>query len=207
MPIRSLFTVPLRTVARTDSVKVMIPARLFLFCICLSLGFQATVFPSRAMAAVDDRLNPLVTLMIQRLQLSREVAWSKCRAGIPIADPAREARMLTDLKGVGSLDGLSASEVTRFFLPQIAASRCYQEELIAGWRSGGIDVPKLKPLDLTTEIRPRLDKVNREMLRQWRLVCRTSLDWADREEAKRMLSDRGIPIEVARIAVRPLGSR
>ena len=71
----------------------------------------------------------------------------------------------------------------------------------------GIDVPKLKPLDLTTEIRPRLDKVNREMLRQWRLVCRTSLDWADREEAKRMLSDRGIPIEVARIAVRPLGSK
>ena len=65
MPIRSLFTVPLRTVACTDSVKVMIPARLFLFCICLSLGFQATVFPSRAMAAVDDRLNPLVTLMIQ----------------------------------------------------------------------------------------------------------------------------------------------
>ena len=62
----------------------MIPARLFLFCICLSLGFQETVFPSRAMAAVDDRLHPLVTLMIQRLQLSREVAWSKCGRVFPL---------------------------------------------------------------------------------------------------------------------------
>ena len=70
----------------------MISARLLLLSLLL------TTFPSSGMAAVDERLNPLVTLMIQRLQLSREVAWSKCRAGIPVADPVREARMLTDLK-------------------------------------------------------------------------------------------------------------
>jgi len=189
-----------------DSVKIMIPCRSFLLNVCLLVSFLVTVFPSRVMASVDKSLNPLFILMIQRLQLSREVAWSKCREGIPIADPAREARMLTELKAVGSMEGLSASEVTRFFIPQIAASRRYQEELIAGWRSG-IDVPKLKPLDLTTEIRPKLDRVNREMLRQWRPLCRTALDWADRAEAERMLRDRGIPVEVARIAVRPLGSQ
>jgi chorismate mutase-like protein len=142
--------------------------------------------------------------MIQRLQLSREVAWSKYGAGIPVFDPSREARMLTDLKTAGSEAGLSSAEVSRLFLPQIAASRRYQEELIAEWRSG-IDVPKIKPLDLASEIRPRLDKVNREMLSQWRTVCRNSLDWADREEAERMLRERGIPADVARIAVSPLG--
>ena len=178
----------------------MISARLLLLSLLL------TTFPSSGMAAVDERLNPLVTLMIQRLQLSREVAWSKCRAGIPVADPVREARMLTDLKIAGRQDGLSSEEVTRLFIPQIAASRRYQEELIAGWRSG-IDVPKLKPLDLASEIRPRLDKLNREMLRQWTLVCRAPLDWADREEAERMLRDRGISPDVARIAASPFGGK
>lgn len=178
----------------------MILPRLLLLCICLLLA----AFPSSGIAAVDERLNPLVTLMIQRLQLSREVAWSKCQAGIPVADPVREARMLTDLKVAGRQEGLTSEEVTRLFIPQIAASRRYQEELIAGWRSG-IDVPKIKPLDLASEIRPRLDKLNREILRQWAAVCLTNLDWADREEAVRMIRDRGISIDVARIATRPLG--
>lgn len=163
-----------------------------------------TAFTASVTAAVDEHLNPLVTLMIQRLQLSREVAWSKCRVGIPVADPAREARMLTDLRSAGVQEGLSAAEVTRLFLPQIAASRRYQVELIAGWRSG-IDVPKIAPLDLANDIRPRLDKVNREMLRQWAKIYREPLDWADREEARRMLMERGIPSDVAKIAVSPLG--
>jgi chorismate mutase len=107
--------------------------------------------------------------MIRRLQLSREVAWSKCRAGIPVAEPAREAMMLATLKTTGSRIGLSSVEVSSLFLPQIAASRRYQEELIAGWRFG-MNVPRIKPLDHVSEIRPRLDKVNREMLRQWVLV-------------------------------------
>ena len=175
----------------------------FLF---VALCFLAVTLPEQASADVAERLNPLVTLMIQRLQLSREVAWSKCRAGIPVADPAREARMLTDLKAAGSQVGLSASEVTRLFLPQIAASRRYQEELIAGWRTG-IDVPKIKPLDLATEVRPRLDKVNHEMLRQWVVVSRSRVDWADREEAERMLRERGIPADVAKIAAKPLGGQ
>jgi len=175
----------------------------FLF---IALCFLAVTLPEQASADVAERLNPLVTLMIQRLQLSREVAWSKCRAGIPVADPAREARMLTDLKVAGSQVGLSASEVTRLFLPQIAASRRYQEELIAGWRTG-IDVPKIKPLDLATEVRPRLDKVNHEMLRQWVVVSRSRVDWADREEAERMLRERGIPADVAKIAAKPLGGQ
>ena len=114
--------------------------------------------------------------------------------------------MLTDLKVAGSQVGLSPSEVTRLFLPQIAASRRYQEELIAGWRTG-IDVPKIKPLDLATEVRPRLDKVNHEMLRQWVVVSRSRVDWADREEAERMLRERGIPADVAKIAAKPLGGQ
>ena len=181
----------------------MISPRLLLLSVNLSVSLLLTAFPSSGIAAVGERLNPLVTLMIQRLQLSREVAWSKCLTGIPVADPVREARMLTDLKAAGRQEGLSSEEVTRLFIPQIAASRRYQQELITGWRSG-IDVPKIKALDLSSEIRPRLDKVNREMLRQWAVVCRSSLDWEDREEAERMLRVRGISSDVAKIATRPL---
>jgi hypothetical protein len=114
--------------------------------------------------------------------------------------------MLADLKAAGAQEGISSAEVARLFVPQIAASRRYQEELIAGWR-WGIDFPKIEPLDLAADIRPRLDKVNREMLRQWVMVCREPLGWADREEALRMLGARGIPSDVARIAVSPLGGR
>lgn len=169
----------------------------------LFLVFLAA-FPCHATASVEGYLKPLVTLMIQRLQLSREVAWSKCRQGIPIADPAREARMLTELKTAGAELGLSSGEVARLFIPQIAASRRYQEELIAGWRAG-IDVPGIEPMDLAGDVRPRIDRVNREMLRRWAEVCRGPLDWADREEAQRMICQRGIPVEVARIATGPLG--
>lgn len=185
-----------------ESLRLMISRRL----LPLSMGLLLTAFPCRLQADVNERLNPLVTLMIQRLQLSREVAWSKCRAGIPVADPAREARMLTELKTAGSQEGITSEDVSRLFLPQIAASRRYQQELIAGWRSG-IEVPKLKQLDLASEIRPRLDKVNQEMLRQWSVVCHTRLDWADREEAQLMLRERGIPTDVAKIAVSPLGGK
>jgi hypothetical protein len=114
--------------------------------------------------------------------------------------------MLTELKTAGSQEGITSEDVSRLFLPQIAASRRYQQELIAGWRSG-IEVPKLKPLDLASEIRPRLDKVNQEMLRQWSVVCHARLDWADREEAQRMLRERGIPTDVAKIAASPLGGK
>lgn len=187
-------------VALIDFLSV-ITLRLLLFALFWVL---ITAFPASVTAAVDAPLDPLVILMIQRLQLSREVAWNKCRAGIPVADPAREARMLTDLRSAGVQEGLSVAEVARLFLPQIAASRRYQEELIAGWRSG-IDIPRIEPLDLSAEIRPRLDKVNREMLRQWVKICREPLDWADKEEARRMLMERGIPSDVAKIAVGPLG--
>ena len=112
--------------------------------------------------------------------------------------------MLTELKTAGSQEGITSEDVARLFLPQIAASRRYQQELIAGWRSG-IEVPKINQLDLASEIRPRIDRLNREMLRQWVLVCHTQFDWADREEAQRMLQQRGIPSDVAKIAVSPLG--
>lgn len=177
----------------------MNPASLLLF------GLVLMIAPCRLTASVSDRLDPLVMLMIQRLQLSHEVAWSKCRLGKPVADPAREARMLADLKTAGAGLGLSSAEVLRLFLPQIAASCRYQEELIAGWRAG-IDIPKIKPLDLATEIRPQLDTVNHEMLHQWRLVFRAPLGRADRDEAVRTMRSHGIPEEIANIAARPLDS-
>ena len=167
------------------------------------LFLAVTACPCRVTASTNEHLATLVVLMIQRLQLSREVAWSKYQSGTQVADPSREARMLTDLKAAGQANGLSSLDVARLFLPQIAASRRYQEELIAGWRSG-IDVPKVQPLVIASEIRPRLDKVNREMLLQWARIFHTHLDWADREEADRTLRESGIPAEVARMAVLPL---
>lgn len=147
----------------------------------------------------------LTRLLALRLALVREVAWSKANAGIPVADPAREAALLTALKQEGKNYSLTSDQVSTLFLPQIVASRRYQEELLASWRAG-MARPKTKPLDLRADLRPRIDHLDADLLRNWAAFPHDQLDAWSFDAAVKMLRERGIPAEVARIAARPLGS-
>lgn len=148
-------------------------------------------------------VDELARLMAMRLALAREVAWSKCCQGLAVADPAREAALLTALKEKGRAFSMTSERVTAFFLPQIVASRRYQDELIRQWR-GGFPCPKNQPLDIRAELRPRIDRLDADMLRLWAAFPADMTDEWSRDRAESILRERGIPAEVARIASRPL---
>lgn len=171
----------------------------------LMLALLIVAVPHLKAEEERPELEGIARLLAIRLALVREVAWSKANEGIRVADPAREAAVLTSLKEQGRKYSLNPNQVSALFLPQIVASRRYQEELLQQWRAG-LDRPKTKPLDLRSELRPRIDRLDSELLRGWAAFPRDQIDDWSRTEALKILCERGIPVEVARIAVRPLGS-
>lgn len=144
-------------------------------------------------------------LIVLRLGISRDVAWSKFCHGKKVADPAREAEMLTALKAKGATMGLSPEQVSALFLPEIVASRRVQEEMVTGWRMG-MPRPSVAPGDLTADIRPRLDAVNLTMLRLWSGMPSDCLDGSFREDAEKRILSAGFSRDVARAASRPFAS-
>jgi chorismate mutase len=147
----------------------------------------------------------LAGLIVLRLQISREVAWSKFCQGKKVADSAREAEMLTTLKQKGAVLGVAPERVSALFLPEIVASRQVQEELVSGWRMG-LPRPSVEAGDLVAEIRPRLDAVNLTLLRLWSEIPSSSLDGSYREEAERRILAAGFSRDVAKVASRPFAS-
>jgi chorismate mutase len=163
----------------------------------------ALAFCSQLCAATP--CEELAGLIVLRLGIAREVAWSKFCHGKKVADPAREAQMLTALKAKGESLGLSPERVSALFLPEIVASRQVQEELVSGWRMG-LPRPSVAAGDLVAEIRPRLDAVNLTLLRLWSEIPASSLDGTYREEAERRILAAGFSRDVAKVASRPFAS-
>jgi chorismate mutase len=142
--------------------------------------------------------------MAQRLDLAREVAWTKFQSGAPISDPARESALIHDLAARAVKAGFSTSGTVIFFSSQIAASRQVQAELIDAWKRGA-PRPKTKPLDLKIEIRPRLDAVSDQLLTAF-LAHPDWLNSPARLQAARLdLVSRGFSVAVASLAV-PAGA-
>ncbi len=146
----------------------------------------------------------LVTSIIARLELARDVAWTKYQHHAQVADLAREAAILTALKSEGEKIGLTADQVSRLFVPQIAASRRAQEELIGAWKFGSPQ-PKIPPKDLQHEIRPQVIKVSLDLLHEWKDLSPQSLSLAFQKEAEQRIVAKGFSPDVARIAASPLG--
>lgn len=155
--------------------------------------------------ALESPREQLANSIAVRLLICREVAWSKYCNHARVRDPAREARVLTDLKEKGAGIGLTPQEVDVFFKPQIIASCRFQEELIAGWANGALPRPATPPKDLKGEIRPLLDKIDGTLLLQWKDASAKPFDRADFYAARRMIEDRGVSADVASIAARPVG--
>jgi chorismate mutase-like protein len=157
--------------------------------------------------ALEHPREELANSIAARLLICREVAWSKFCNHAKVRDPAREARVLAELKEKGSAIGLSGEEVNLFFKPQIIASCRLQEEMIAGWASGVLPRPSAPAKDLQAEIRPLLDKMDDTLLLQWKAASSKPFDRADYYAARQQIMDQGIEPEVASIAASPLGKR
>jgi chorismate mutase-like protein len=108
-------------------------------------------------------LEPLRRLIDERLQLSNDIAQYKWNHGLPVEDAEREAEILANLATQAGSMGLPSAWVEAFFRAQMAASRTVQQELFNGWeilkRGPFPDAP-----DLATVTRPKLDRINVEMM-------------------------------------------
>jgi chorismate mutase len=133
-----------------------VKTRTLLPVFCLALG--ACMSPQGEMNALAD----------ERLSLAPEVAWYKYRNDLPLYDAPREATVLRETQQLGRLRGISEETTRRLFSVQMEASRRIQWEYFHAWRKG-VAVPQTPPRDLRTDLRPRIDAINR---RQVELLAR-----------------------------------
>jgi chorismate mutase len=112
-----------------------------------------------------NKLQPLVETSARRLAIAQQVALAKWDSQVPVEDAAREAQVITAAAKDGEARGLDPAFVSRFFSAQIEANRLVQYSLLAKWRRRGT-APAHKPINLATTIRPELDELQKELVRE-----------------------------------------
>lgn len=120
-------------------------------------------WPQAASDAIS--LEPLRRLMDERLSLMPEVARYKWNTRSAIEDLPREQKIIDGLKAEAQASGVPAVWAERFFRAQIEAAKLIQREQFARWQQDGAgrfaDAP-----DLSTVIRPRLDALTPQLMRE-----------------------------------------
>lgn len=111
-------------------------------------------------AAPDGQLAQLAR---KRLALAPEVAWSKYSRNMDVYDPVRESIVLEHAVSAARGAGLDEEPTRRFFSAQMEASRRIQWEWFHAWRKD-YPTPGGRALDLTLELRPRLDEITRRQI-------------------------------------------
>jgi len=144
--------------------------------------------------------------MAQRLELARHVAWAKFQNDAKVSDPKRESELLATLELQARDTGLPEEIGRNFFQAQIAASRQVQEKLISHWKRGGT-LPAIPPMDLRSDIRPRLDAISQELLRDLAVIGKTPFQPGLSGYAEQTLVARGFSRSIARQAAAPLRVR
>ncbi|HEY1973364.1 MAG TPA: chorismate mutase [Pseudonocardia sp.] len=117
--------------------------------------------------APTDQLQTLVDVATARVVLSDQVSAAKFGTPSPIDDPAREHQELTEVADSAQRDGVEPVEATRFFSDQIAASKVVQRGLYQRWTAHPEQRPGAHP-NLTTQVRPELDRITTQLLDQLR---------------------------------------
>ncbi len=108
---------------------------------------------------------PVVSLMAERLEMARDVAWAKWGDGLPVRDPEREQRVLDKLLRQGSRADIDDVLIIRFARAQIEASCLEQEAWMKRWREGAPQ-PAGDPPALG-DLRLRLDRLSAMLLAEY----------------------------------------
>lgn len=115
------------------------------------------------------RLDTLVELVVQRLMLAVDAAAAKYGSGDPIDDPIREQQMLRWASCALNITPVSHRIGMQFFRDQIEASKVIQRGLHHRWHRHPEEIPAGNP-DLTTEVRPKLDGLNAQIIEQFKCM-------------------------------------
>lgn len=111
---------------------------------------------------LPDKAKPVVALMARRLEIARDVAWTKRVNHLPVRDPAREAAVLERTLRGAETAGLDSATALHFMRAQIEASCLQQESWMDAWKQGQALPPGAPPS--LGEIRSRLDSSSAQLL-------------------------------------------
>jgi chorismate mutase len=130
-----------------------------------ALAFAGLFLAACASPPLPPESVPIVALMAERLQLSRDIAWAKWADGLPVRNPAREQALLSRLVRQGAAADIDEILVLRFFRAQIEASCLEQEAWMRKWRAGE-PLPPGEPPTLD-ELRTRIDRLSSLLLAEY----------------------------------------
>jgi chorismate mutase len=133
--------------------------------ICLQLPASAQDHAPGDAATAALRLVPLRRLMDERLALMPDVARYKWNTHGAIEDVARERNILNAFAREAQAQGLPGPWARDFFRAQIEAAKMVQRERFVQWRQSQTG-PFSDTPDLAGTIRPRLDALTPQLLRE-----------------------------------------
>ena len=180
--------------------------RAFFLLLALACAAPSAIAQQLAPAATASAisLEPLRRLMDERLALMPDVARHKWNTGGAIDDLPREQKIIAALSAQAQLLGIPGTWAERFFRAQIEGAKQVQRVHFARWQQAGAgkfsDVP-----DLVTVIRPRLDALTPQLLRELALAWPALADPAQQPRIAAALAklDNGTP-EAAATVTAPL---
>jgi chorismate mutase len=149
-------------------------------------------------------LEPLRRLIDERMALMPDVARHKWNTHGAIDDLPREQKIIEALGAQAQLLGIPASWAERFFRAQIEGAKQIQRSHFVRWQQSGAgtfaDVP-----DLVTVIRPRLDALTPQLLRELAAAWPAIADPTQQARVAAVMSklDNATP-EAAASAIAPL---
>ena len=120
----------------------------------------AAALACAVLAGCSSPQGRMMSLAEQRLALAPDVAWAKYSRDLPLYDQGRETAVLRDMQSMGRARGIPDETTRRLFSAQMEASRRVQWEYFHIWRKG-LAVNTAPPRDLATDLRPRIDAIDR----------------------------------------------
>jgi len=148
----------------------------------LVCGPLAAAEPQATAAASTSAisLEPLRRLIDERLALMPDVARHKWNTKAAIDDLPREQKIIEALGAQAQLLGIPARWAERFFRAQIDGAKQVQRAHFARWTQTGANTFSEVP-DLVSVIRPRLDALTPQLLRELAVAWPALSDPAQRQ--------------------------
>ncbi|MGH8466604.1 MAG: chorismate mutase, partial [Pseudomonas sp.] len=111
----------------------------------------------------DTALQRLLASIEQRLDIAEAVALNKWDSGQPIQATEREQQVIANAQVQALHFGVDSQRAGAFFSDQIEANKLLQYSALSRWNAAG-SAPSTPRVDLATQLRPQLDRLQRSLL-------------------------------------------
>ncbi|MQQ99613.1 gamma subclass chorismate mutase AroQ [Glaciimonas soli] len=139
-------------------------ALMLLLSACQHIQQSQSLSEGQISASESQKIDHLLMLINQRLEVAVVVAKAKWHSGAAIDDPLREASILNAVAAQArATSDLDSVFVRGFFQDQFDAGKIIQQHLISGWRQNPPSTPFDVP-DLARDVRPVLDQLNPQLI-------------------------------------------